>query len=129
MNSQTCFSDQLCLAITCSMWPSFLFPFTVHFISINPVLSNHLSYVTIFYCSLGRSHQTDLTVDWFRTHSKTCTPVLDLRLWWHQMSPWTGGMTLILPSGYDSNLRLSLRIGLIFISNIQHAHDQTKFYK
>jgi hypothetical protein len=27
-----------------------------------PVLSNHLSYVTIFHCSLGRSHKTVLTV-------------------------------------------------------------------
>ena len=40
----------------------FLFPFTVHFISIKPVLSNHLSYVNIFHCSLGRSHKTGLTV-------------------------------------------------------------------
>jgi hypothetical protein len=40
----------------------FLFPFTVHFISIKPVLSDHLSYVTIFHCSLGRSQKTGLTV-------------------------------------------------------------------
>jgi hypothetical protein len=39
-----------------------VFPFTVHFISIKPVLSNHLSYVTIFHCSLGRSHKIGLTV-------------------------------------------------------------------
>ena len=38
------------------------FPFTVHFISIKRVLSDHLSYVTIFNCSLGRSHKTGLTV-------------------------------------------------------------------
>ena len=31
------------------------------FISIKPVLSSHLSYVTIFYSSLGRSHKTGLT--------------------------------------------------------------------
>jgi hypothetical protein len=30
----------------------FLFPFMVHFISIKPALSNHLSFVTIFHCSL-----------------------------------------------------------------------------
>jgi hypothetical protein len=34
----------------------------VHFISFKPVLSDHLSYVTIFHCSLGRSHKTDVTV-------------------------------------------------------------------
>jgi hypothetical protein len=33
----------------------------VHFISIKPVLSNHLSYVTIYHSSLGRSHNTGLT--------------------------------------------------------------------
>ena len=37
------------------MWPKFKFPFTVHFILIKPVLSDHLSYVTLFHCSLGRS--------------------------------------------------------------------------
>jgi hypothetical protein len=30
--------------------------------SIKPVLSNHMSYVTIFHCSLGRSYKTGLTV-------------------------------------------------------------------
>jgi len=34
----------------------------VHFISIKPELNNHLSYVTIFHCSPGRSHKTGLTV-------------------------------------------------------------------
>ena len=34
----------------------------MHFISITPVLSDHLSYVTIFHCSLGRSHKTGLAV-------------------------------------------------------------------
>ena len=36
--------------------------FTVHFISIKHVLSDHLPYVTIFHCSFGRSHKTDLNV-------------------------------------------------------------------
>jgi hypothetical protein len=40
-----------------------LFPLTVHFISIKPVLSDHLSYVAIFHCSIGRSHKTGLTVE------------------------------------------------------------------
>jgi hypothetical protein len=40
----------------------FLFPFTVHFISIKPVLSDHLSYATIFHCSLRRSHKKGLAV-------------------------------------------------------------------
>ena len=31
---------------------------SVYFISIKPVLSDHLSYVTIFDCSLGRSRKT-----------------------------------------------------------------------
>jgi hypothetical protein len=34
----------------------------VHFISFKPVLSDNLSYVTIFDCSLGKSHKTGLTV-------------------------------------------------------------------
>jgi hypothetical protein len=33
----------------------------VHFILIKPALSDHLSYVTLFQCSLGRSHKTGLT--------------------------------------------------------------------
>ena len=40
----------------------FLFPFIVEFISNKPVLSDPLSYVTIFHCPLGRSHKTGLTV-------------------------------------------------------------------
>jgi hypothetical protein len=44
------------------MWPWFLFPFTVHFLSIKPVLSDHLSYVTTFYCSLGGSHKTGFCI-------------------------------------------------------------------
>ena len=44
------------------MLPLFLFPFQVHFISIKPVLSDNLSYVTIFHCSLEWSHKTGLTV-------------------------------------------------------------------
>ena len=34
----------------------------MNFISIKPILSDHLFYVTIFHCSLGRSHKTGLTV-------------------------------------------------------------------
>jgi hypothetical protein len=34
----------------------------VDFISNKPVLSDHLSYLTLFHCSLGRSHKTGLTV-------------------------------------------------------------------
>ena len=37
--------------------------------SIKPVLSNHLSYVTIFHCSFGRSHKTALTVITFHLTS------------------------------------------------------------
>ena len=37
--------------------------------SIKPVLSNHLSYVTIFHCSFGRSHKTALTVITFHLNS------------------------------------------------------------
>ena len=44
------------------MWPKYLFPFTMHFKSIKPVLSDHLSYVSIFHCCLRRSHMTGLTV-------------------------------------------------------------------
>jgi len=34
----------------------------MHFISIKSILSDHLSYVTIFHSSIGRSDKTDLTV-------------------------------------------------------------------
>ena len=34
----------------------------MHFLSTKPVLNDHLSYVTIFHCSLGRSHKTGLIV-------------------------------------------------------------------
>ena len=44
-----------------------LFLFTVYFMSNKLVSSDHLSYVTIFYCSLGRSHKTGLTV-FYRKH-------------------------------------------------------------
>ena len=41
-----------------------LFVISLHsaFLSIKPVLSNYLSYVTIFHCSFGRSHKIGLTV-------------------------------------------------------------------
>jgi hypothetical protein len=34
----------------------------VYFILIKPVLSDHPPYVTIFHCSLVRSHKTGFTV-------------------------------------------------------------------
>ena len=43
----------------------------MHFISIKSVLSNHLSYVTIFHCSIGRSHKTGLTVYAISSTNKT----------------------------------------------------------
>ena len=43
-----------------STWP--LLSYIPNCILIKPVLSNHLSYVTLFQYSLGRSHQTGLTV-------------------------------------------------------------------
>jgi len=43
-----------------------LFPFKMHFMSTKPALNDHQSYVTIFHCSLGRSHKTGLTVCKYR---------------------------------------------------------------
>ena len=40
----------------------FKFPFTVLFILIKPIFSDQLCNVTLFQCSFGRSHKTDLTV-------------------------------------------------------------------
>ena len=37
----------------------------MHFILIKPVFSDHLSYVTLFQSSQGRSHKTGLTVELF----------------------------------------------------------------
>ena len=48
----------------------------MHFISIKPVLSDHLPYVTIFHCSLGRSHKADLTVFQERSNYKLSIPFL-----------------------------------------------------
>ena len=44
----------------------------MHFILIKPVLSVHLSYVTLFQCSLGRSHKTGLTVYEKKNISQIC---------------------------------------------------------
>ena len=53
---QTCFSDHLIYVNL------ILFPFAVHIILIKPVWNNHLSCVTVFQCSLGKSHKTGLTI-------------------------------------------------------------------
>ena len=42
----------------------------MHFILNKPVYSDHLSYVTIFQCSLWRSHKAGLTV-YLKTKNKT----------------------------------------------------------
>jgi hypothetical protein len=36
------------------MFVKFWFPFTVTFLFIKPVLSDHLSYVTLFECSIWK---------------------------------------------------------------------------
>ena len=56
--SQTCFSDNLFWAITFYYVTLILIPFTVHFILIKPVFSDHLSYVTLFQYSCGGSQKT-----------------------------------------------------------------------
>ena len=62
VNSQ-CLGDNLLFPHTQSISIYYVtFTFIVHFISIKPVLRDHLSYATIFHCSLGRSHKTGLTV-------------------------------------------------------------------
>jgi hypothetical protein len=66
--SKTCFSDYLYLALTCTMW-QFWFPFTVHFILIKHLFSNHLSLCnpwsmfpwnvtqdSLFDCTLNKNH-------------------------------------------------------------------------
>ena len=52
---------------------------SVHFILIKPVFSDHLSYVTLFQCSLGRSHKTRLTV-YVLGHSRVLC-ILKRSLW------------------------------------------------
>ena len=42
-----------------------LYYVTVHFLPIKSVLSDNMFYVAIFHCSLGRSHNTGLTVSNF----------------------------------------------------------------
>ena len=44
------------------LWPLFLFPFTMHLISIKTVLSEDLSYEIIIHWFLWRSDKTSLTV-------------------------------------------------------------------
>ena len=64
--SQVCFNDKLYQAITCIVWPYIKCSFTVHLTLIKPVFSDLLSYVTLFKCSVGRSHTTGLTVFGYR---------------------------------------------------------------
>ena len=61
--SQTCFSWPP-LLINHLYYVSFIFiSLHLHFISNKSVLSDHLSYVTIFHCSLGRSHVPSVLCD------------------------------------------------------------------
>ena len=47
----------------------------VRFISIKPVLSDHLPFVTIFHWSLGRSHMAGLTTPSFYNDLRPCGKV------------------------------------------------------
>jgi hypothetical protein len=51
----------LYLVTTCLMWPYFNVPLESHTRQAWPVFSDHLSYVTLFQCSPGRSNKTGLT--------------------------------------------------------------------
>ena len=47
------------------MWLRLSFPFAVHFMLIKPMLSDHLSYVALFWCVLGGSYKTGFTIFFF----------------------------------------------------------------
>ena len=52
----------------------------MHFILVKPVFSDHLSYVTIFQCSIGGSHKTGLTVQvlTYKDALITCSDIVDV---------------------------------------------------
>ena len=54
---------------------------TVHCILTKPVFSDHLCYVTIFQCSLGKSHKTGLSVFFIFSVFLWC-PIICLYLFW-----------------------------------------------
>ena len=95
--SQPFFSDHFYKkAITCIMWLSYQFPFTVHFILIKPVLSNHLSYVTLFQRSFGRSHLTTLTLVSANNFSVTVVTILyDLTWYIDRVSAYNLFVTMV----------------------------------
>ena len=62
--SQTCLNDHLYINTSFIRWPRFSNPFAMIFKYIEPVFSDLLSYVTLFYSSLEGSHKTELTVQY-----------------------------------------------------------------
>ena len=48
-----------------------------------PLLSNNLYIVTLFQCSLERSHKTSLTVCWIIYYEKNCDPFIVLMDKWY----------------------------------------------
>jgi hypothetical protein len=91
------------------MWPYILFPFTLHFISIKPVIN--LSYVTIFYCSLGRSHKTGLTVYMVLIFSK-----IIVMFYFNHNAFWRFRVTCML----TENLQHVKNIGFLMITLVKH---------
>jgi hypothetical protein len=94
---------------------------TVHSISIKPVLSDHLSYVTIFHCSPGKSHKTGLTVYGIYIATLMTCPECDYNLNFSlDRSALYGGV----PSEHSSGIP-SVRLGEIIAVN-PNSHDTVK---
>ena len=127
-------------AITCIVWSWFSFPVAVHFISIKPVLSDHLSYVTIFHCSRGRSYKTGLTVlvhttssNWYKVYTSfwemcnkclctvPCSTVADNIITMSFVSSWIGDELIIRINKYFTLYvctRWSSRIPMLWADEI-----------
>jgi hypothetical protein len=72
----------------------------VHFISIKPVLNDHLSYLTIFHCSLGRSHKTGLTV--YKKQHRTNKDLL----YWCTRQILSPGTLILTGGGYSQVINM-----------------------
>ena len=59
--SYKCLSDHLCINASCIKWPWCSYLNAMIFMKIEPILSDLLSYVTLFLSSPEESHKTGLT--------------------------------------------------------------------
>jgi hypothetical protein len=95
-----------------------LFLFTVYFISTKPLLSDHLSYATIFNGSIESSHKTGFTINELL--------LLNFDSWWCRNSFFSQAAYLMK---FSSSCSLNW-ISTFFISQVKnYGKDKWKFKK